>query len=101
MSIYPNMEKVVFNVSKEQGIIEALETSLDIEKAFTFLPPRQAAILAMRMDNFTRQAIKNLLGVSRTTIWNDERLALQTLRDVLSGPEIVVKEEDLGIYGRN
>ncbi len=57
---------------------------IDLAQAVRQLPERQQVILALRCSNYTQQSITELLGISRTTVWSDEKEALAKLREILS-----------------
>ncbi len=52
---------------------------ISLEKEFHKLPPRQQAVLGLRLLEYTQIAIAALLQISRTTVWTDEKAALAQL----------------------
>ncbi len=52
---------------------------ISLEQEFHKLPPRQQAVLGLRLLEYTQVAIANLLHISRTTVWTDEKAALAQL----------------------
>ena len=56
----------------------------DLQRAIDKLPLRQKAVLALRFAGYRQQDIRFLLGISRNTVWADEKSAYTTLRTLLS-----------------
>ncbi len=52
---------------------------ISLEQEFHKLPPRQQAILGLRLLEYTQVAIAELLHISRTTVWTDEKAAMSQL----------------------
>jgi len=50
-----------------------------LEQSYRKLPPRQQAIIGLRLLEYTQEAVAALLSISRTTIWMDEKAALTQL----------------------
>ncbi len=57
----------------------------DLQEAVENLPPRQQVVIALRLAGYKQNDVRYLLGISRNTIWSDEKSAYQTLRALL-GP---------------
>ncbi len=66
---------------------------IDLAHAIAKLTPRQQAIIALRTEGYTQQAITGLLAVSRTTVWVDEKEAYRQLAYVL-GPQPIEEYEE-------
>ena len=58
--------------------------SMDLEDAFSHLPGRQMAVLALRFAGYKQRDICDLIGIARNTVWSDEKSAMSTLSDLLS-----------------
>lgn len=56
----------------------------DLHEAFGTLPIRVQAVLALRNSGYTQQEVVMVLGISRTTVWGDERSGFETLRGILT-----------------
>ena len=56
----------------------------DLQRAINKLPLRQIAVLALRFAGYKQKDIRLLLGISRNTVWADEKAAYTTLRFLLS-----------------
>jgi DNA-directed RNA polymerase specialized sigma24 family protein len=56
----------------------------DLQRAIDQLPLRQKAVLALRFAGYKQKDIRQLLGISRNTVWADEKAAYTTLRFLLS-----------------
>lgn len=56
----------------------------DLQRAIDNLPPRQKAVLGLRYAGYKQKDIRQLLGISRNTVWADEKAAYTTLRILLS-----------------
>ena len=67
---------------------------LDLLQAISQLTLRQQAIIALRCEGFTQQAITDLLGVSRTTVWMDEKESHKILAQLLGPQTIEVSGEE-------
>jgi DNA-directed RNA polymerase specialized sigma24 family protein len=61
----------------------AILTGIDIATAVSQLPQRQQVVMALRISGYTQQSITDLLGISRTTIWSDEKEAKIKLGELL------------------
>jgi DNA-directed RNA polymerase specialized sigma24 family protein len=61
----------------------AILTGIDIATAVSQLPQRQQVVMALRISGYTQQSITDLLGISRTTIWSDEKEAKVRLGELL------------------
>ncbi len=66
---------------------------IDLSSAVSQLPKRQQVILALRCLGWTQQSITQLLGVSRTTVWADEKAALTSISDFYGRSAIEDSEE--------
>ncbi len=58
-------------------------SNIDLRRAIRRLHPRQQAVLALRYSGYPRRLITSLLGISRTTVWADEREAVNNLQRIL------------------
>ena len=56
----------------------------DLQRAINKLPLRQTAVLALRFAGYKQKDIRLLLGISRNTVWADEKAAYTTLRFLLA-----------------
>jgi len=56
----------------------------DLQRAIDKLPLRQKAVIALRFAGYKQKDIRILLGISRNTVWADEKAAYTTLRFLLS-----------------
>jgi DNA-directed RNA polymerase specialized sigma24 family protein len=56
----------------------------DLQRAIDQLPLRQKAVLALRYAGYKQKDIRILLGISRNTVWADEKAAYSTLRFLLN-----------------
>ena len=56
----------------------------DLQRAIDKLPIRQKAVLALRYAGYKQKDIRQLLGISRNTVWADEKAAYTTLRYLLA-----------------
>lgn len=56
----------------------------DLQRAINQLPLRQKAVLALRYAGYKQKDIRILLGISRNTVWADEKAAYTTLRFLLA-----------------
>ncbi len=66
---------------------------IDLASAVSQLPKRQQVVLALRCLGWTQQSITQLLGISRTTVWADEREALGSISDFYGKSAIEDGEE--------
>ncbi len=72
------------------GTLEQVENSptdsnsMDLEDAFSHLPGRQKAVLALRFAGYKQRDICELIGIARNTVWSDEKSALSALSNLLS-----------------
>ena len=73
---------------------EDADTRIDLATAVAKLPPRQQVIVALRCDGYTQQSITQLLGISRTTVWADEKSALAALASLIVS-ETIEDSEDI------
>ena len=62
--------------------------AIDLAAAVRRLSPRQQVIIALRASGYTQQSITDLLGISRTTVWSDEKEALRRLSELLGSETI-------------
>ena len=62
--------------------------AIDLAAAVRRLSPRQQVIIALRASGYTQQCITDLLGISRTTVWSDEKEALRRLSELLGSETI-------------
>ena len=79
------MSRSIYNVRADD--VEILGT-IDLAAAIGRLSSRQQVIIALRASGYTQQSITDLLGVSRTTVWSDEKEAIRRLAELLS-PETI------------
>ena len=56
----------------------------DIQSAVHQLPGRQQAVLALRFAGYKQHDVRRILGISRNTVWADEKAAYGSLRRFLS-----------------
>jgi RNA polymerase sigma factor (sigma-70 family) len=56
----------------------------DLQRAMDQLPKRQRVVLALRFAGYKQQDVRQLLGISRNTVWADEKAAYTTLRFLLA-----------------
>jgi DNA-directed RNA polymerase specialized sigma24 family protein len=56
----------------------------DLQRAIDQLPLRQKAVLALRYAGYKQKDIRILLGISRNTVWADEKAAYTSLRFLLA-----------------
>jgi RNA polymerase sigma factor (sigma-70 family) len=57
---------------------------LDLRGALEDLPPRQAAILRLRLQGVSMRAIAGILGIPEGTVFSESRRAMLALRDLLT-----------------
>ncbi len=66
---------------------------ISLEQEFHKLPPRQQAVLGLRLLEYTQVAIANLLHISRTTVWTDEKAALAQLTSASEACSKAIEED--------
>jgi DNA-directed RNA polymerase specialized sigma24 family protein len=59
-------------------------TLLDIEirDGLSSLPDRELAVLVLMLDGYFQNEITTVLGISRTTVWQDQQRAIKRLQEV-------------------
>lgn len=69
----------------EQFLEEEIEDIkyIDFEKLYSYLSHNERTIIKMRMDNYTRQAIANVLNISRERVRQVEKIAMVKLKGLL------------------
>lgn len=74
-------------------LVEAAEDDAIIERVFLLdlmrrvLTEREHAVLALRFSGYTRNAIVQLLGIGKTTVYTCERRAIEKLKGAYGANE--------------